>query len=448
MDRAEAQAGGWSTHPMTTTQTPSQAQETTAPQGYIESIIEKYREYVNPGLARLMEFAGFGDVEESAQGCVVTTAGGAQYLDFVGGFGVFSLGHRHPRVVAAAHRQLDRMPLSTRTFFNAQQALLAEKLASIAPGDLRYTFFSNSGTEAVEAALKIARVATGKTDFISTIGGFHGKSMGSLTATGRESYRKPFEPLIPGYTYVPFDDLEAATAAVNEHTAALIVEPIQGEGGINTPSPGYLPGLRRLCDERGILLIVDEVQTGLGRTGKMFAVEDSDVVPDILTLAKALGGGVIPIGATMATPAIWQKAFGENPLIHTSTFGGNPLACAVGLATIETILEEDLPRRALERGEQLLAGLRSVQSALPGVLRAVRGRGLLVGVEFEVKDVAEIAINGMARRGVIAAYTLNNPKVIRFEPPLVVSAEQVEQAIVAFREAVEEATAMLEGMEE
>jgi len=433
---------------MTTTQTPSQAQETTAPQGYIESIIEKYREYVNPGLARLMEFAGFGDVEESAQGCVVTTAGGAQYLDFVGGFGVFSLGHRHPRVVAAAHRQLDRMPLSTRTFFNAQQALLAEKLASIAPGDLRYTFFSNSGTEAVEAALKIARVATGKTDFISTIGGFHGKSMGSLTATGRESYRKPFEPLIPGYTYVPFDDLEAATAAVNEHTAALIVEPIQGEGGINTPSPGYLPGLRRLCDERGILLIVDEVQTGLGRTGKMFAVEDSDVVPDILTLAKALGGGVIPIGATMATPAIWQKAFGENPLIHTSTFGGNPLACAVGLATIETILEEDLPRRALERGEQLLAGLRSVQSALPGVLRAVRGRGLLVGVEFEVKDVAEIAINGMARRGVIAAYTLNNPKVIRFEPPLVVSAEQVEQAIVAFREAVEEATAMLEGMEE
>ncbi|HLV79587.1 MAG TPA: aminotransferase class III-fold pyridoxal phosphate-dependent enzyme [Chthonomonadaceae bacterium] len=435
---------------MTTMQNPSQAQEAAAPDagGYIASIIEKYKEYVNPGLARLMEFAGFGDVEETAQGCVVTTASGAQYLDFVGGFGVFSLGHRHPRVIAAAHRQLDRMPISTRTFFNAQQALLAEQLAAIAPGDLRYTFFSNSGTEAVEAALKIARVATGKTDFISTIGGFHGKSMGSLTATGRESYRKPFEPLIPGYTYVPFDDLEAAAAAVNARTAALIVEPIQGEGGINTPSPGYLPGLRRLCDEQGVLLIVDEVQTGLGRTGRMFGVEYENVVPDILTLAKALGGGVIPIGATMATPAIWQKAFGENPLIHTSTFGGNPLACAVGLATIETILEEDLPQRALERGEQLLSGLRAVQSALPGVLRAVRGRGLMVGVEFEVKDVAEIAINGMVRRGVIAAYTLNNPKVIRFEPPLVVSAEQVERAVSVFREAVEEAAAMLEGMEE
>src|SRR5579884_2355158 len=448
MDRAEAQAGGWSTHPMTTTQTPSQAQETTAPQGYIESIIEKYREYVNPGLARLMEFAGFGDVEESAQGCVVTTAGGAQYLDFVGGFGVFSLGHRHPRVVAAAHRQLDRMPLSTRTFFNAQQALLAEKLASIAPGDLRYTFFSNSGTEAVEAALKIARVATGKTDFISTIGGFHGKSMGSLTATGRESYRKPFEPLIPGYTYVPFDDLEAATAAVNEHTAALIVEPIQGEGGINTPSPGYLPGLRRLCDERGILLIVDEVQTGLGRTGKLFAVEQDNVVPDILTLAKALGGGVMPIGATLATPDIWEKAFGENPLIHTSTFGGNQMACAAGLAALEVIIEEDLPGKAVERGEQLLAGLAAVQNQHSNAIRAVRGRGLMLGVEFAVKDIAELTINGMARRGVIAAYTLNNPNVIRFEPPLIVTPAQVDTALAAFGEAVAEAVALLEGLEE
>ncbi len=413
----------------------------------IESVIEKYREYVNPGLARLMQFGGFGDIEECAQGCVLTTASGAQYLDFLGGYGVFSVGHRHPHVVAAVHRQLDRMPLSTRTFFNEPLALLAERLAQIAPGELRYSFFSNSGTEAVEAAIKIARIATGKTDFVSTVGAYHGKSMGSLAATGREKYRKPFEPMVPGYVHVPFDDLAAAEAALNEQTAAIIIEPIQGEGGIITPSPGYLAGLRRLCDDHGILLIVDEVQTGLGRTGKMFAVEYDDVVPDILTLAKALGGGVMPIGATLATPAIWERAFGENPLIHTSTFGGNQLACAAGLAALDVIQGENLPEKALTRGAQLLEGLRAVQNRLPDVLTAVRGRGLMIGVEFAVKDVAELTINGMARRGIIAAYTLNNPNVIRFEPPLVVTAEQVEQAVVAFGESVGEAVAMLEGLE-
>jgi putrescine aminotransferase len=417
-------------------------------QAYIDSIVEKAKDYVNPGLSRLLQFGGFGDVEETAEGCIITTASGAQYLDFIGGFSVFSLGHRHPRVVEAVHRQLDRMPLSTKTFFNAPQALLAEKLAQIAPGELRYSFFSNSGTEAVEAALKIARIATGKTDFISAIGAFHGKSMGSLAATGREKYRKPFEPMVPGYIHVPFDDLDAAEAAITEHTAAIIIEPIQGEGGIITPSPGYLPGLRKICDSHQILLIVDEVQTGLGRTGAMFAVEHENVAPDILTLAKALGGGVMPIGVTMATPAIWEKAFGENPLIHTSTFGGNQLACAAGLAALEAILEEDLPAKAVARGEQLLTGLRKTQSALPHALVAVRGMGLMVGVEFAVKDVAELTINGMVQRGVIASYTLNNPKVIRMEPPLVVTAEQVETAVRVFHEAVAQAVAILEGLEE
>jgi putrescine aminotransferase len=304
----------------------------------IDLIIGLTKDYVNPGLARLLQFGGFGDVEETAQGCVITTASGAQFLDFVGGFGVFSLGHRHPRVVQAVHRQLDRMPLSTRTFFNAPQAWLAEKLAQIAPGNLQYSFFSNSGTEAVEAALKIARIATGKTDFVCAVGAFHGKSMGSLAATGREKYRKPFEPMVPGYIHVPFDNLDAAANAITSQTAAIIIEPIQGEGGIITPAPGYLKGLRHICTEHQILLIADEVQTGLGRTGRMFAVDHEDVTPDIMTLAKALGGGVMPIGVTMATAEIWERAFGENPLIHTSTFGGNPLACSAGLAALEATI--------------------------------------------------------------------------------------------------------------
>ena len=211
-------------------------------QAHIDGVIEKYRDYVNPGLTRLLQFGGFADVEAFAEGCVITTLSGARYLDFVGGFGVFSLGHRHPRVVEAVHRQLDQIPLSSRQFFSEPQALLAERLAQITPGNLQYTFFSNSGTEAVEAALKIARIATGKTGFVSTIGAYHGKSMGSLAATGREKYRKPFEPMVPGYAHVPFDDIAAAAAAVDEHTAALIIEPIQGEGGINTATPGLYAG--------------------------------------------------------------------------------------------------------------------------------------------------------------------------------------------------------------
>lgn len=413
----------------------------------IEHIIGLTRDYVNPGLAKLMQFGGFGDVEISAEGCVLTTASGETYLDFVGGFGVFSVGHRHPEVVAAAHRQLDRLPLSTRTFFNEPQALLAAKLAEIAPSPLSMSFFSNSGTEAVEAGLKFARAASGKTDFISTDGAYHGKTLGSLSVTGRDSYRTPFQPLLPGCVQVPYDDLGAVESAITTRTAAIIVEAIQGEGGIIVPSEGYLKGLRSLCDRHSALLIVDEVQTGLGRTGTLFAVEREGVVPDIMTLAKAIGGGVMPLGVTMTTREVAARVFGENPLLHTSTFGGNPLACAVGLATIQVILQENLCQRATMQGARLLSGLQQVQKQLPDALTDVRGRGLMIGVEFAVKDVAELTINGMARRGIIAAYTLNNPKVIRFEPPLTVSDEQIDKAVTVFAEAVGEAVEFLQGLD-
>ncbi len=417
-------------------------------QARIDSVIENYNLYVNPGLSKLMQFAGFGDVEESASGVTLQTVSGAEFLDFVGGYGVFSLGHRHPKVVEAVHRQLDKQPLSTRTFFNEPQALLAEKLAQISPGNLQFSFFSNSGAEAVEAALKMARIATGKTDFISMEGSFHGKTMGGLAVTGREKYRTPFLPMMPGVQFVPYNNLDAACAAVTAQTAAIIVEPIQGEGGIIVPDTGYLSGLRKICSDKGILLIADEIQSGLARTGAMFAVNHENVVPDIMCLAKALGGGVMPIGATLGTEAVWQSAFGENPLLHTSTFGGNPLACAAGLAALEVIEQEKLCEKAVLRGEQMLTGLRKVQESIPGSLVSVRGKGLMIGVEFKLKDVAEITINAMARRGIIAAYTLNNPRVIRFEPPLTVSELEVDRAVAAFGESVAEAAAMLEGMED
>ncbi|MCC6731379.1 MAG: aminotransferase class III-fold pyridoxal phosphate-dependent enzyme [Chthonomonadales bacterium] len=409
----------------------------------VERVIEKYQAYVNPGLASLMKFGGFGDVEESASGCILRTATGAEYLDCLGGYGVFTLGHSHPTVVAAVRDQLGRMALSSKTFFSEPMADLAERLAAIAPRGLRYTFFCNSGTEAVEGALKMARVASGRARVVCTVGGFHGKSMGALSATGRELFRKPFEPLVPGFAHIPFDDVAAAEAAIDDATAALIVEPVQGEGGIRLPAPDYLRKLRALCSERGAYLILDEVQTGLGRTGAMFAADHVGVSPDIMTLAKALGGGVMPIGAVMGTPEVWERTFAANPLIHTSTFGGSPLACAAGLATLRVIEEDGLVRAAADRGRQLLAGLRAVAERHPDALAEARGVGLLIGVEFRVKDAAELTINGMARRGVIAAYTLNNPHVIRFEPPVIISEAQVGTAIRAFEESVDEAVAVL-----
>ena len=403
--------------------------------------VSQYAEHVNPGLARLLNFAGFG-VEVSAEGVWLTDHEGRRYLDCLGGFGVFSLGHRHPRVVEAVRRQLDLMPLGAKVFFSPIQAELAERLAEIAPGDLQYTFFSNSGAEAVEAALKFAKAATGRHRFVSTHGGYHGKTLGALSATGREKYQKPFEPLVPGFSFVPFGDGGAAAAAIDGETAAMIVEPIQGEGGIRVPPDGYLQVLRRRCDETGALLIVDEVQTGLGRTGRNFACEWDGVAPDLMTLAKCLGGGVMPIGATMGTPEVWQRVFGENPLVHTSTFGGNPMACAAGVAALDVLRDERLAERSLEIGAVLADGLRR-ETAGSDLVAEVRGRGLMIGVELAMDEVGELVTAQMVKRGLVAAYTLNNPRVIRFEPPLTITVEQAEWAARTFGEAVAETSELL-----
>lgn len=400
------------------------------------SVVSDYSEHLNPGLAKLMQFAGFG-VEVSAEGMYITDQDGRQYLDFLGGYGVFSLGHRHPDVLKAVVDQLQKQPLSSKTFFNPVQGALARRLAEVAPEGLQYTFFSNSGTEAVEAALKMARAATGRTGFVSTEGGYHGKTLGALSVTGREKYRKPYQPLVPGASFVPYGDLAAAEAAINETTAAFIVETVQGEGGVHVAPPGYLAGLRAACDRAGALLIADEVQTGLGRTGKWFGCDHEGVRPDLMTLAKALGGGVMPIGATMGTAAVWNKVFADNPLTHTSTFGGNPLACAAGLAVLEIMERDNLVERVAIQGDRLQAALKEALKDQP-LVAEVRGQGLLIGVEFAEDEVGELVIAQMMKRGVIAAYTLNNPRVIRMEPPFLVTDEQIDHAVNCLKESVAE----------
>jgi putrescine aminotransferase len=318
---------------------------------------------------------------------------------------------------------------------------LAELLAEVTPGDLQYVFLCNSGAEANEAAIKLARIATGRPGIIGAIGAYHGKTLGALSVSGREQYRTPFEPLLPGVMHVPFGDAGAIAAAITSSTGAVILEPIQGEGGVVVPPEGYLREVRRLCDRAGAVLILDEVQTGMGRTGRMWACEHDGVTPDILTSSKGLGGGVSPVGATIARPHLWDPLV-RNPLMHTTTFG-NRLGWAAAVATIKVIRDEGLLPRATAIGDRLMAGFRQAASATPGLVTAIRGRGCLVGVEFADPDVALLVLAGLMQRRVLAFSGINKTNVIRFAPPLIATDAQVDRAVGAFGEAVAEAQTLL-----
>ena len=358
---------------------------------------------------------------------------------------MFALGHRHPKVVEAVEKALHTMPMCGKVLFNRPMADLAEALAEITPGDLQYSFFVNSGTEAVEGCLKVARLATKRKKFVAANNAFHGKTMGSLTATGRDLYREPFKPLLDGFTHVPFGNIAAMESAVDEETAAVILEPIQGEGGIIIPPAGYLRQVKELCEAKDALFIADEVQTGIGRTGAWFGVNHEDVKPDLMACAKALGGGVMPIGAIIGTPRAWQGLI-EAPFLHTSTFGGNQLACAAGVAAISVIKEENLLERGAETGAYLKAGLESIAAEFPSVISEVRGRGMMIGIELTKEGAGGMLMSLMIDKSIIVAYTLNNPKVIRMEPPLIMPKEVVDYVLEQFRDAVATTASVIEDL--
>ncbi|WP_395145641.1 aspartate aminotransferase family protein, partial [Armatimonas sp.] len=274
--------------------------------------------------------------------------------------------------------------------------------------------------------------ASGRTKIISAEGSYHGKTLGALSASGRDSYKTPFAPLLPGFVHVPFGDSAALSAAVDDETAAILLEPIQGENGIRIPPDGYLKAARQLADQHGALLILDEVQTGLCRTGKFFACNWEDVAPDIMTLAKSLGGGVMPVGAIVGTAKVWNAVFHENPYLHTSTFGGNEAACVAGITALTIMREDNLAEQARIKGEKLLSGLKGIQAKHPKLVMDVRGRGLMIGVEFSDADIQKLAIGSLVENGVVVAYTLNNTKIMRVQPPLVITDEQIEKVIAAF----------------
>ena len=361
------------------------------------------------------------------QGALVWDADGRAYIDCMTGHGVATLGHCHPEVTAAIQAQAATLVACSEAVYNDQRAALMEELTHHTPGDLKRVFLCNSGAESIEAAIKFARFFTGRTDVVAAMRGFHGRTLGALSATWNSKYRDPFLPLVPGFHHVPFNNLAAMENALTDQTAAVIIEVIQGEGGVHPADPAYLEGLRALCTQHGVLLIVDEVQTGMGRTGRWFACEHFGVLPDILCLGKALGGGV-PMGAV-----IWREALGTLPAgIHGSTFGGNPLACAASRAVVRVMERDDLPARAARLGDKLLTDLRAIRSPL---IREVRGRGLMVGVELRQR--ATQVLRALMGHGVLAMPA--GSMVVRLLPPLVIEEEQLAQVVEAMAQALSDA---------
>jgi len=374
-------------------------------------------------------------------GARVWDAQGREYVDCAAGHGVAIVGHCHPQVVAAVRAQAEQLITCSEMFYHAHRAALQAELVTLMPG-MERVFLCNSGAEAVEAAVKFARLATGRPGVVAARNGFHGRTMGALSATWRPEYRRPFEPLVPGFTHVPYNDPAALEEAVGPETAAVILEVVQGEGGVRPGDGAYLRRAQELCRERGALFIVDEVQTGMGRTGRMLACAHYGLQPDLLCLGKGIAGG-LPMGAVLIGPRVGRLPHS----VHGSTFGGNPLACAAALATLRVIREESLPERAAELGASFLSRLRGISSPL---VREVRGLGLMVGIELRRRVRPYLA--ALMERGVLALRA--GPTVLRFLPPLVISPDDLERVARAVEEVLkspiaedpEEAPACQEGL--
>ncbi len=365
-------------------------------------------------------------VLRKGRGMKVWSSDGKEYLDFVGGVAVNILGHCHPRVVVAIQKQAQRLIHVSNYFYIEPQIKLAKLLVENSFADK--VFFCNSGAEAIEAAVKLARKYAKENnssepfEIITAKNSFHGRTYAALTATAQEKFHKGFEPLVPGFHYVPFNDIRALKKAVTEHTCAILLEPIQGEGGVKLPDRNYLKEVRDLCDKLDILFILDEVQTGMGRTGKLFAYEHYGITPDIMTVAKGLGGGV-PIGAMLATDKV-ASAF--QPGNHASTFGGNPLVCAAAVATIETLLEDGFVLDQCNRmGEYFMEKLEQLKEKFPDLIKEIRGKGLLLGMELTREG--DGIVKACLDNGILINCASGN--VLRFIPPLIVQRKDIDQLV-------------------
>lgn len=405
------------------------------------TIQDTYRHF-DPAVAVGMQTLAEDFVEWEAEGATVRDMKGREYVDAMTFGGVFGLGHRHPRVVAAVREQLDRMPLSSRLGFNRPLAELCRLLAEVTPGDLQYSFICSSGTESIEVALKMARLSTERTRIVSALNSFHGMSIACSSVSGIQYWREGFNPLLDGCHQVPFGDPLALEKAITPNTAAVLLEPVQAGSGCTVPPDGYLRRARELCDREGALLIMDEIQTAFGRTGRMFGVDHEGVVPDIMCLGKFLGGGVMAIGACVFNPRI-QAALARRPLFNNTTFGGNPLACAAAVAAIRTVLEDNLVERSATLGERLGQGLESLKARFPRIVGEVRGRGLMR--TFVLRDMRHAPIltaELLQTHRLLLLSPVHTPTMFRVNPPQIVDEAFIDRILDVLTTCFEQ----LEGM--
>ena len=420
----------------------------------IKESIANFNENVNPGWLEYRKSVSTDSafVEWEDEGEVFKDVYGTEFIDCLGGFGIYACGHGNPEIKKTVRAQLDRYCLHSQELVDPLRGYLARLLALITPGDLQYSFFTNGGAEAIEMALKLARLATGGKWYISTVGAFHGKSMGAISMGGKAAYREDYIPMIQQVQHVEYGNAAATEAAVKnliavgEKVAAIIVEPIQGEGGVIIPPEGYLKELRRIADEYGCCLIFDEIQTGLGRTGTMWRCDHEGVTPDIMTYGKASSGGVVPITGIIARPWTYEKSgvgtgttgkMFDNPwILGSPTFGGNPLACAAFISTIRFMLENDIPGEMAKKGEYYMKGLAKLQEKYPTVLKDIRGAGLLICMEFPEAEVGYEVTKGLFARKVMTAGTLVNAKTVRIEPPATQSYETIDKVLEALDGAI------------
>ncbi len=416
-------------------------------EAFITETVESYDRHINRGFLTyrksVTQAGQFAALEWSGEGSILRDLLGREYIDMLGGYGIFSAGINHPRIVKAVQDQMGRMALNSQELLEPWRAGLARLLAGVTPGDLGCCFFINNGTDAIEGAIKLARLYTKRNTFVSTLGGFHGKSMGALSLMGKASFRIPFQGGLQDVRFVPYGDADALDRemcileAVGMSPAAFVVEPVQGEAGGVVPPPDYLPRVREICTRHGTLLVADEIQTGMGRTGKLWGVDHTDVAPDIMCLGKSIGGGVMPLSAFISTPKIWEVMI-PNPIIHSTTFGGNPIACAAGIAAITVTLEEDLPGQAAMKGEFLLKEIGALVKRYPQVLTDVHGLGLLIGMEFPTDEIGYACAAGLFKRGVLVAGTYSKARTIRIEPPLGIPMELLKETLNRLEDTVKE----------
>ncbi|MAP62682.1 MAG: aspartate aminotransferase family protein [Microbacterium sp.] len=395
----------------------------------IDSYRDRFARHLSQTVPGRKEF-----VVARAHGCTLTAADGRDYLDMTSGIAVANVGHTHPDVVAAITEQAGRYAHVNvyGRFVIPEQVEMVERITSVTAPGLDVAYLTSSGAESTEGALKLARKYTGRPKFVAFERSYHGRTLGALSVSWREEWRRPFEPLLPEVEFVPFGDLDAAAAAIDERTAAVIVEPIQGEGGIRVPDDDFLPGLRALADRSGALLIVDEVQGGMGRSGKWFSHQHWDVVPDIITMAKAVGGG-LPLGAIVSTSEIFDT-FVDPPLSHLTTMGGNPMSCAAGIAAFDVMVRDGLVEASARRGEHLRARMSEVQAEYPDRIVDVRGRGLWCA--FEVAGDGNAVAGALQERGVLVGSVLNSAGTVRVTPPLVVTEAEIDRFAATLREVV------------